>query len=233
MAKEKEEAERRTAELREMLKAWKMDSASIEAIHDAAKASFAEVKALTEYEDGKASRLLTIVAFLSAVVGAVFTRFATVYPWPDIRCASISAEWLLPAATHSAFLIYIVLVTWSVLSVLNAIKPTFNAPSDWKNRSTPGLPKSMLFYQLIADVMPVQWGQAFQTLSAEKERSGLKEYYAKCYIYESHLIAEKVEKKLSLLKPAIDRLRLAMAVLIAFFVLFGAVFVIVSPSHTP
>src|SRR5438270_13971663 len=69
-------------ELLVKLNGWSIPAEALDRVHDGAKASLAEVKALTEYEDGKASRLLTIVAFLSALVGAVFTRFAMDYPWP-------------------------------------------------------------------------------------------------------------------------------------------------------
>src|SRR5205807_300239 len=98
---------------------------AIDRVHEAARASLAEVKALTEYEDGKVSRLLTVVAFLSAVVGAVFTRFASDYAWPKISDAHFGLDWLLPVATYTAFFIYAVVVTASVLALLGAIKPTF------------------------------------------------------------------------------------------------------------
>jgi hypothetical protein len=65
----------------ERLKGWEIPEEAMDRVHDAARASLNEVKALTEYEDGKVSRLLTVVAFLSAVVAAVFTRrFASAMP---------------------------------------------------------------------------------------------------------------------------------------------------------
>lgn len=59
------------------LGAWQIPTDAVDRVHDLARASLNEVKALTEYEDGKVSRLLTVITFLSAVVAAVFTRFAS------------------------------------------------------------------------------------------------------------------------------------------------------------
>ena len=81
-----------------------------------------EVKALTEYEDGRVSRLMTVVAFLSALVGAVFTRCATLYSWPTARFA-ISGRWLLPLARYLTFIIYVTLVSVAVLLLILAIRP--------------------------------------------------------------------------------------------------------------
>src|SRR5205814_5842198 len=117
----------------ERLNAWEIPDNAIDCVHEAARASLAEVKALTEYEDGKASRLLTVVAFLSAVVGAVFTRFASDYPWPGMAGPHWSAAWALPVATYTAFFVYVILVTASLLTVLSAIKPTFNTPVTWNS----------------------------------------------------------------------------------------------------
>ena len=166
-------------------------------MHEAARASLAEVKALTEYEDGKVSRLLTVVAFLSAVVGAVFTRFASDYAWPKMSEAHLGADWLLPVATYAAFFIYVVVVTWSMLKVLGGIRPTFNIPATWQGAGRSGLPSSMLFYARILDVPAPQWGEAFAQLTG-KDGADLKKYYAKCYISEAYLVAGKVADKLEL-----------------------------------
>ncbi len=118
--------------LAEHLQAWTIPEKAVDRVHDAARASFAEVKALTEYEDGKASRLMTVVAFLSAVVAAVFTQFATDSSWPGLSEMGLTPGWVLPAATYAAFLVYVLLVTWSVFRILDAIRPSFNLPSSWK-----------------------------------------------------------------------------------------------------
>lgn len=215
----------------DQLTAWVIPDAAIDRAHEAARASLAEVKWLTEYEDGKASRLLTVVAFLSAVVGAVFTRFASEYPWPGIGGPYCSSGWLLPVATYAAFFVYVIIVTWSVLRVLGAIRPTFNIPATWKGAVQPGLPRSMLFYQGILDVPAPGWGQAFEQLTGTDGKD-LKRYYTKCYIAESYLIAEKVATKLAVLSPGINALRWSMSILLGFFILFSATIITVDPVKT-
>src|SRR4051812_13339301 len=98
-------------ELVRKLDDWTIPRESLDRTHEGAKASLAEVKALTEYEDGKVSRLLTIVAFLSAVVGAVFTRFVTDFPWPGFDAPKTNSLSALTLATYIAFLAYVLLVT--------------------------------------------------------------------------------------------------------------------------
>jgi hypothetical protein len=219
------------SDLIKRLNTWQIPDDALDRVHDAAKTSLTEVKALTEYEDGKVSRLLTVVAFLSAVVGAVFARFASDYAWPGFRCAALTTTWILPVATYAAFFVYIVLVTWSVFRVLGAIKPTFNVPATWKGAGSPSLPTSMVFYQGILDVQAPQWGEAFVAM-AQPDGKELKRYYAKGYIAETYLIAEKVADKLSLLAPGIAALRVAMAILLGFFVLFAVTIVAVEPTRT-
>ncbi|WP_434733004.1 hypothetical protein NL154_16525 [Rhizobium sp. YTUHZ044] len=69
--------ERASGELAQ-LKAPTKDS--IEAPLKLARQSLDEVKALTDYQDGKATRLLTIITFLSAFSGVLFNRFSDTYP---------------------------------------------------------------------------------------------------------------------------------------------------------
>src|SRR5688572_12207751 len=63
-------------DMRAAMAAWRsLDvsaDGSIDYALDLAKASLEEVKAQTEYQDQKATRLLTITSFLSALSGALF-----------------------------------------------------------------------------------------------------------------------------------------------------------------
>lgn len=210
-------------ELIARLEAWQIPTEAVDSVHDLARASLVEVKALTEYEDGKVSRLLTIIAFLSAVVAAAFTRFSMMYPWPG-GAAYENVLLLLPLAAYAAFFLYVLVVTWSVLRVLAGIRPTFNEPASWKNSSTVGLPGSMVFYARILDVPAPKWAEAFQQLTGS-DGKGLKSYYAKCYIAEAYLVAEKVATKLKIVETGVTALRAAMWILFAFFILFAAAIV--------
>jgi hypothetical protein len=58
------------------------DPDALDALIKHGRESLDEVKALTEYEDQKATRLLTIVAFLSALAGVLFTRYVEFYVSP-------------------------------------------------------------------------------------------------------------------------------------------------------
>lgn len=218
------------AELQAKLDGWSIPADALDRVHDAAKASLAEVKALTEYEDGKASRLLTIIAFLSALVGAVFTRFATDYPWPGFAAFAADPIWALTMATYLAFFVYVVVVTISVLIIFSAVRPRFNIPKTWVG-SKADRPASTLFYKGILDVTAPTWGETFKSLGSENKGEDLKAFYAKCYIAESYLVAEKVAVKMRLLQPGVGALQIAMWVLLAFFVLAGAnVMLVRSPS---
>lgn len=215
----------------DQMKNWTIPEKAVDRVHEAARASLNEVKALTEYEDGKVSRLLTVIAFLSAVVGAVFTRFATEYAWPGMNNIDLSARWLIPASTYLAFFLYAVVVTWAVFSALKAIRPTFNVPATWTGHGRSGLPASMIFYKNILDVSAPKWGEAFESLVGE-EGTELKRYYAKCYVIEAYLVAEKVAQKLAAIKPCVSALRAAMVILMAFFVLFAATVAFVDPTRS-
>ncbi|MCC8968911.1 hypothetical protein [Bradyrhizobium brasilense] len=218
-------------ELTAKLHAWSIPPEALDRVHDGAKASLAEVKALTEYEDGKASRLLTIIAFLSALVGAVFTRFATDYPWPGFGPFNEDQLSYLTIAAYLGFFAYVILVTASVLIFLSAVKPRFNIPESWKG-SNVNRPASTLFYEGILKVTAPAWGQTFIDIGSKNEGKDLKALYAKCYIAESHLVADKVAVKLRLLKPAVGMLQAAMWVLLAFFFLAGANVMLVKSANS-
>lgn len=219
--KSKEERDIQFKALLATLEKWEIQDEAVDTVHDSARASLNEVKALTEYEDGKVSRLLTIVAFLSAVIGAAFTRFASDYKWPGLGAYSSDCSWWLPFSTYVAFFLYVTLVTGAVVVLLGAVKPTFNLPASWKGPGKTGLPPSMLFYKGILDVTAAQWADAF-VQQAEGKGKKLKASYAKCYIGEAYLVAEKVADKLRIVSPGIETLRWAMVILLAFFLLFAA-----------
>lgn len=231
MATVKQPSDTGFAELLVKLAGWKIPTEAIDRVHDGAKSSLAEVKALTEYEDGKVSRLLTIIAFLSAVVGAVFTRLATDYPWPGFAAIERNHFSLLTIAAYVAFFVYVLLVTGSVLIILGAVKPRFNIPKTWSG-SKADRPSSLLFYRGILDVTAPTWGETFVGLAVDKG-DDLKAYYAKCYIAEAYLVAEKVAVKLRLLSPGVGMLQAAMWVLLVFFSLTGANVFVVKSSSAP
>ena len=220
------------AELREELSAWQIPPSALDNVHDAARASLNEVKALMEYEDEKISRLLTIITFLSALVGAAYTRFAGDYVWPALSTLSGTAKWWLPFSTYVAFFLYIVLVTGAVIALMSAIRPRLDLPGSWSGGAKPGAPTSMLFYKGILAVSAHQWARTF-VQQADHEGKALKASYAKCYIGEAYLVAEKVADKLRSASKGGAALSAAMVLLLVFFILFALTTLYVPATKGP
>lgn len=212
-----------------LLGPWTIPVGAIDTVHDLAKISLTEVKALTEYEDGKVSRLLTVAAFLSAVVGTVFTKYWENYDWPLMSNYSTSLRWWLPFCTYAAFFLYLVIVGASIIVLLLAIGPSFNIPASWKSTGAPTEPTSMLFYKGILDVTAHDWGKVF-VAQAVADGAQLKSTYAKCYIAEAYLVAQKVATKLELAAPGVRLLRYAIVDLLIFFVFVGCTIYSVKPN---
>src|SRR5271165_4186476 len=76
---------------------------------DLAKQSLAEVKAQTEYQDQKATRLLTITTFLSALSGVLFSRFMDTYPVGTVLSQSNLGVLLIV----TAYMAFVAFVTFS------------------------------------------------------------------------------------------------------------------------
>jgi hypothetical protein len=213
-----------------LLGKWKIPKDRVQSVHDMARASLDEVKGLTEYEDAKVGRLLTIVAFLTALAGAVFARFATTYALPRWVTITSDCTYFWPALTYALFGAYAVVVAVSAFVIFGAIKPTFNEPGQWKGR-TDGPPKSMNFYARILDANPQVWGQTFVELTGDTNNGpdNLKAQYAKDYIFETYLVAEKVAHKLKKVAPAVRWLQFSMLVLAAFIISYAVTLIALVP----
>ena len=74
------------------------------------------------------------------------------------------------------------------------------------------------------------WGETFKVL-AESKGTPLKEYYAKNYIVETYLVAEKVAIKLAALRLGVGALRCALGALLLFFLFFGLTVLTVDPTR--
>ena len=220
------------ARLLKLLREWTIPQGLEASVHDAAQGSLNEVKALTEYQDGKVARLLTIVAFLSALAGAIFSRFATDYPLPRWGVITEDLAWLWAVGTYVLFGSYVVTVAICSFLLFGAIKPTFNEPEQWK-APVPGPPNSMTFYARILDADPESWGRTFVDLAAvsTKEFDAIKARYAKDYIFESYLVAEKVAEKLRRVAPAVTALERALLLLAGFLLCYGATLIALVPEQ--
>lgn len=104
-----------------------------------------EVKTLTEYQDQKATRLLTIITFLSALSGILFARFVASYPLrPTLeQFGAVSVEWSLIVATYALFGVFAFLAICGALITFHATRTQFRYP-DVQGSSIPRT-KSYLF----------------------------------------------------------------------------------------
>src|SRR5947209_5368287 len=90
-----------------------LGSTAIDEILPLAKWSLESVTHLTEYEDEKANRILTAIAFLSALVGVVFAAIVQRYPFSsvaDAKSLSLHPHALL-VILYCLFGIYFLLLT--------------------------------------------------------------------------------------------------------------------------
>ncbi|MEO8455502.1 MAG: hypothetical protein ABI454_10100 [Sphingomicrobium sp.] len=213
-----------TASLVEILRDWKIPEGREEAVHDMARASLDQVKASTEYDDARA--LLTIVAFLTALAGAVFNRFSATYDLP--RWYEIARNWnyVWPALTYAMFGAYAVIVAGSAFAVFGAMKPTFFQARN----SCASRPQVVGFHERLIESHPHAWGQSFVDLTGDSASGpdNLKAHYAKHYILETYLVAEKVALKLKKAAPAVWWLQLSMLFLAGFILTYGVTLVFVA-----
>ena len=214
--------------LLELLRQWEIPHGRERAVHDLALASLAHVKGSTEYDDARA--LLTIVAFLTALAGAVFTRFSSAYQLPRWQQITANGDLLWPALTYALFGAYAVLVAVSAFVIFGAMKPTIFGQAG----SGAGGPRtdSLTFHAQLLDIHPRVWGQSFIELAGEPHSTcdKLTAQYAKQYILETYVVAEKIALKLRKAAPGVRGLQMSMLFLAAFILSYGATLVFVAQA---
>jgi hypothetical protein len=190
---------------------------------DRAKDSLEEAKKQTEYQDAKAGRLLTIVAFLTAAVGTVFGKFIDLYPLHN-DAALVSWTSLFVGATYLLFGIYLLLVAAGALVTFHAMSTRFIWPPGGGNLADKDDIVSVLFYQSIVRTKPEAWGKLF----AGDQATLMRTYY-KNYATEAYLVATKVADKLRYLDPGQRLLNISIRVLLCVFLLIIVTFTFVAP----
>ena len=120
------------------------------------------------------------------------------------------------------------LVAISAYVIFGAMKPTmFGEPG----RGTRiGETESMTFHAQLLDTHPRAWGESLIELTGHSTGDRLTAQYAKQYILETYLVAEKIALKLKKAAPAVRWLQLSMLFLAGFIVAYGATLVFVAPS---
>ena len=197
-----------------------------------ARESLNEVKSLTDYQDGKATRLLTILTFLSAFSGVLFGKIADTYPIHKLWGDSSIAVWqkLLVSTSYLSFCCFLLTAAFGALITFYAIRTRFKFPQS----SVAGAPKSHLFFMGIMSAAPENWSAAFLAENPKKVRPDLQVEYLKNYIVETYLVSAKLADKLKYLEPAQAMQQVAIKILIIAIFLFAATFALVpSPASNP
>lgn len=191
---------------------------------DEVKASFAEVKAATEYQDQKTARLLTIMAFLTAAAGAIFTKVLDIYPL--VFPINVTFHNIVIFSIYGFFGFYLLLIAIGALISFYAMQTRF--VFDEKSVIISGRPSSLLFFKFISITSPEDWAKEFTSSTSLQ----LLTTYVKHYVHETYLISIKTSDKVRRIQPAQDVLQLAIKVLILwiFALIIGACFV---PRATP
>lgn len=194
-----------------------------------ARESLDEVKALTDYQDGKATRLLTIITFLSALAGVLFGKFVDLYPLHAVVARGGSEWWQqsLVFLTYLAFAVFALLAVCGAMVTFHAIRVRFRYPKTGQG----GRAKSFLFYSGILGVQPSEWAASYVDADRTKLAADIRVRYLQNYVVESYLIAAKVADKIRYLVPAQSLLANATRVLVIWLVIFAATLVFVAPAE--
>jgi putative hydrolase of the HAD superfamily len=192
----------------EAFNAWHVRPEDLNCLYDLTRASLDEVTHLTGYEDAKASRILTAVAFLSALAGGVYG-------------GSVSGDLLLGKpqflvhAFHAGFFLFALAVIVGAACVVHAIRPRFNVPGSWTDGD--GV-RSRLFAPIITKSSPADWASSFIDQTVGDVRSE----YIKDHIRECYLVAEKLNRKLRPLQWGMRLFQLATILLLPIWLLLTA-----------
>lgn len=185
-----------------------------------------EVKQLTEYQDQKATRLLTIVAFLSALSGVLFSRLSDLYPlWATLSNTAVSLQTAILLGAYLSFACFVILAISGALVIFHATRTTFKYPKPAGSDGVNNKLSSVLFYEGILRSTPTEWAKTFTSTEDAQNNwaANVRTRYVKAYISESYLVASKVADKLRYLQPGQKLLLTAIKLLLLFTVLFTLV----------
>jgi hypothetical protein len=218
-----------------LLHGWqKPNAADVLTLRELTAKSLDAVTHLTEYEDEKANRILTAMAFISAFAGVLFAavigHYSTAY-LQQLKTAS-HCRFLLVEAGYGLFAVYAIVLSIGVGFSLYGMMPRFNLPKAWKSPGSPppkSFPKSFLFFEKINEVAPADWANAFIGTAADE----LVFRYVKNNILESYLVSGKIPQKLSPLKKASKLYITSTCVLVLWIVVTAIAIASIDMFPTP
>jgi hypothetical protein len=172
------------------------------------KQSYQEVLAALKHQDDKLNRILTALAFLTVAGVALFSRVTG--PNNGLTLGDSG-----PGAPVVLFVVFLIAVAIGVIVTLTAIGPgsplhQASTPEQWAK-----LPKSLIFYALIA--RNEKWGKRF-----DEPADDLEKELARNYHQETRQIARRVVYKVVRAREAVAWVQLAIVAL-ALMGIFGAI----------
>ncbi len=204
-----------------------------------ARKSLDEVKGQTEYQDQKATRLLTITTFLSALSGALFARFNDSYPLGSIYLLPLWSR-LLVIVGYVLFGLFIMSALSGALVTFHATRTRFKYPEEESVTSQEKDPRSHLFFSVVLRVRPRAWARSFVNDVVKNAegvgatiRSDLRQRYLQNLVTETYLVAAKTADKLRYLQPAQSLLATSLRCLFVWLIFLGVIGASVNPIKPP
>lgn len=215
-----------------------LDGQTIDEAIKLARQSLDEVKGQTEYQDQKATRLLTVATFLIALSGLLFTRFQDSYPLGALSTLSLGG-YLLALASYALFGAFVIAALSGALVTFHATRTRFKYPPFETASKQEEDPKSLVFYSALVRVRPRAWANAWvATGVAEADhlapalRADLFQRYFQNLVGETYLVAAKTADKLRYLQPAQSLLAISLRCLFVWLILLAVLSVAIPPTKS-
>jgi predicted component of type VI protein secretion system len=215
------------------------DNDALKGAIDLAKDSLAEVKGQTEYQDEKATRLLTVTTFLSALSGVLFSRFEDAYPVDTITRQPLVGALFL-GCSYGAFAAFVIASLSGALVSFHATRTRFKYPPYQTTEDQENDPESLLFYGGLIRSRPSAWIKGWVTARADGDpgdrpalRDDLQQRYLRHLVSETYLVAAKTADKLRYLEAAQSLLAIALEFLFFWLVLLALISTVVPSTKPP
>jgi hypothetical protein len=212
------------------------DNQALKIATDFAKQSLAEVKAQTEYQDQKATRLLTITTILSALSGALFSRFEDAYPIDTVTIQPLGSALLLGFG-YATFVAFVIASLSGALVTFHATRTRFKYPPYQTIEEQERDPESLLFYGGLIRSRPRAWMRGWVTAGANGDaedklalRGDLQQRYFRHLVSETYLVAAKTADKLRYLEPPQSLLAISLRCLFLWLLLLASISMLIPPT---
>jgi hypothetical protein len=225
------------AEIYSATEHWaQVDGTTIDEAIKLARQSLDEVKEQTEYQDQKATRLLTVTTFLTALSGLLFTRFQDNYPLGALSTLSLEG-YLLALASYAFFGAFVMAALSGALVTFHATRTRFKYPPFETASKQEEDPKSLVFYSALVRVRPRAWANAWVATGVAGVdhltpalRADLFQRYFQNLVGETYLVAAKTADKLRYLQPAQSLLAISLRCLLVWLILLAVLSVAIPPT---